>query len=170
MNNIYPGFVASAILLTDEGHSWRIWLWKSQEDLKRWADRYSAGRTGEPGEYDGCMGLHSPCEVMLDGEFQHIGEIHFVLDHWDLETVVHECTHGLFHYIRCLIIDFPRMLYMGYIENEEEICYPFGKFVELAYKWLWKKNPNPSWQKEWLPGEHGIIEESAPVMKQNRVD
>jgi len=144
---IYPGLIASSILLLDEGHSWRIWLWKEQADLIRWAERYSSGRTGEPGEYEDTLGLHSPCDIELDGEYQHIGEIHFIKDQWNMEHVAHECSHGVFHYIRCLISDFPRKLYLNFMECEEEVCYPFGQFVDMAYRWLWKQNPNPRWQR-----------------------
>ena len=147
MFKVYPGLIASSFLVTEEGHSWRVWLWETQGDLKRWAERYAAGPK-EPGEFNDALGLHTPCEVEIDGEFQHIGEIHFIKDSWDLEHVAHECTHGLFHYIRCLVSDFPRMLYLNIMECEEEVCYPFGQFVDMSYRWLWKKNPNPKWLKE----------------------
>lgn len=146
---IYPGLIASTILLTDDLHSWRIWLWETQEDLKRWAERYAAGPKGK-GAYDKTEALFSPVSCNIHVPAQHLGEIHFVKDNWDLELVVHELVHAQFHYIRMQVEDFVRPLYQFYkewMEWEEDLCYPFGKWINWVYNWLWKKNPNPRWTR-----------------------
>ena len=144
---IYPGLVRSTFLITSEDHSWRIWLWETQEDLKRWAERYAAG-SREPGQYDDTDALHSPMDsLFIDGPKQHLGEIHFVKDQWELEHVAHEMLHAMFHYIRVLVPDFSRALYRDLMGAEENLCYPFGEWVDWVYRWLWKFNPNPKWVK-----------------------
>ena len=146
---VHPGLIASDFLVTIDNHSWRIWLWETQEDLKRWADRHATDPHPEPGEYDHAEGLHSPTDYLaFDQPGQHLGELHFIKNNWDLEKVAHEFLHGLFHYIRVLVPDFGRAFYMNWMSEEEKICYPFGEWVDWAYRWLWKKNPNPKWQKE----------------------
>lgn len=140
----YPGLIASDFLVTDEMHSWKVWLWESQEDLIRWADLYSVNPQKEPGYYDKTMALHSPCKsLVVNGPMQHLGDLHFVKDHWNMMMVTHELLHALFHYIRGLVPDFSRAFYGCWIEEEEELCYPFGEWCEWVYRWLWKKNPNP---------------------------
>jgi len=143
---IYPGLVRSTFLITSEDHSWRIWLWETQGDLKRWAERYAAG-SKEPGYYDKADGLHSPCTYFVDEPAQHLGEIHFIYDKWDLEKVVHEMLHAFFHYVRGQVPDFARALYKCWMDEEEELCYEFGEWVDWVYRWLWKFNPNPKWVK-----------------------
>lgn len=152
---VYPGLIASDFYIMEgDGHSLRIWLWETQEGLKRWAENYSTGLTGDSDEYDGCEGLHSPSDWLIFNTkdhyapFQHIGELHFIKDRWDLNIVTHEFLHALFHYIRVIVPDFGRSFYMNWMSEEEKICYPFGEWCDWAYRWLWKKNPNPKWEKE----------------------
>lgn len=140
---IYQGLIASDFYIDNDGHSWRIWLWKTQEDLKRWGDRYASGRL--PEQFNYAIGMHSPNYVLCDVPYQHLGELHFLLNNWTMDLVAHECLHALFHYIRGQVSDFARILYRCWMDDEEEICYLFGGLVDWAYRWLWKKNPNPFW-------------------------
>lgn len=150
LKSFHPGLIRSDFLFDEEiGVSWQIWFWKTREDLQRWADNFCQSCQGVPGEFAETRALHSP-EFLLyvDEKRQHMGSIHFVKDGWDLSTVSHEVLHALFHYIRVLVPDFPRALYKDWMEKEEALCYPFGDWVEWIYRWLWKYNPNPRWQKE----------------------
>lgn len=150
---IYPGLISSDFFImkeSDGSHSFRIWLWETQEDLKRYAERYAAGPK-YPGKYDNVIGLFNPSCCNIHEPFSHLGEVHFVKGLWDEEKVAHELDHLQFQYIRKCIEDFVRPLYQYYqdwMEWEEEICYPFGQWFAFVWRWLWKKNPNPKWVKE----------------------
>lgn len=147
---VYPGLIASEFFWYDEKYSFRVWLWKSQADLVRWAERYGNDRK-KKGYYDGAEGLCNPARLNYDECGQHIAELHFVAGKWAVETVAHECLHGLLHFLRFQSESFARVfyqMYKNYMDWEEEICYPFGELVDQVYRWLWKKNPNPKWRKE----------------------
>lgn len=147
---IYPGLIKSDFLITGDDHSFRIWLWETQKDLRRWADNYSHGSRG-PGSYADAVGLFSPNKYCLIHEpCCHIGEIHFIKDRWDENIVTHELVHAQFQYIRKVVEDFVRPLYQFYtewIEWEEILCYEFGRWFDFVWRWLWKTNPNPRWER-----------------------
>ena len=147
---IYPGLIASDFMITVGDHSFRIWLWETREDMHRWAENYSVGEH-EAGYYSTADALFSPTNCLIHEQCSHLGELHFVKDNWDEETVAHELSHAQFQYIRKQVEDFVRPLYQFYVEWmawEEELCYPFGQWFKWVYRWLWKHNPNPKWIQE----------------------
>jgi len=136
---IYPGLLRSDFLITndDEYHAWEVWLWKDVESMVSWSDNYGHGDVGN--NADAC---HIPMNLICDEPMQLIGHLHFVKNKWDMETVSHELLHGLFIYLKCFVPDFPRTIYMNWMEDEEPICYEFGYWADWLYRWLWKRNPN----------------------------
>ncbi len=150
LNEIYPGLILNSIYIMEEGHSFRVWLWETQEDLVKWAETYSPNT--RKGSFSNAIGLFSPnMYCPIHEPHSHLGEIHFVKDRWDEEVVAHEMTHMQFQYIRKCVEDFVRPLYQYYLEWmewEEELCYPFGRSFKWVWKWLWKHNPNPNWKRD----------------------
>jgi hypothetical protein len=147
---IYPGLIKSDFLITVNDHSFRIWLWETQDDMRRWAERYSLGDE-KPGYFDDAAAIFSPSDCMIHEPCSHLGELHFVKDYWDEELVAHELTHAQFQYIRKQVEDFVRPLYQfyrGWMAWEEDLCYPFGQWYRWVFRWLWKHNPNPKWVRE----------------------
>jgi hypothetical protein len=138
---IYPGLIASDFLEA-EGNFWMVWLWETDEDLQRWANRYAIDRM--PGQFDNCCGLHAPEITKIDTENQCLGHLHFVKDNWAMDIVAHEMMHGFLHYVRTMIPNFTRALYMHFMDEEEDLlCYPFGEWLDWLYRWLWERNPYP---------------------------
>ena len=149
---IYPGLIASDFLIPVDDHSFRVWLWETREDMVRWVENYSIARNHhELGHFAKADAIFNPTNCLIHAPVQHLGEIHFIKDHWDEEIVAHELTHAQFQYIRKQVEDFVRPLYQFYeawMEWEEELCYPFGQWYKWVFRWLWKKNPNPKWIRE----------------------
>jgi hypothetical protein len=137
---IYPGLIASDFLLTEEGHAWQVWLWKTPEDLGHW-DRLYGANDGEP-----ALGRHTPLICEADAPCQLLGHLHFCKGEWSEGVVAHEMLHGLFHYVKVCVPGFVRAIYL-FMEEEEEICYPFGDWIEWLKRFLWKHDPNEKWKK-----------------------
>jgi hypothetical protein len=94
--------------------------------------------------------MHCPCpdEIKINEDNQHIGDIHFTKDNWDTGIIAHEAFHAMLWFIRGLVVDFARILYLNWTEEEETMADQFELMNDWLHEWLWKKNPNPKWQKE----------------------
>lgn len=130
---------------------WKVLLWPDIQSFNTKVDI-----PGKPLSLDGnfiCSGMHHPHPYYQDTEtgemhsLKVIGIIHFVRDKWDMEVVAHECGHAMAHYIRATGKN-PLGDKRDNMEEEEELCYPFGRLVEEIYTKLWVLNPNPNWVKE----------------------
>ena len=147
---IYPGLIASDFLITDDGedHAFKVWLWRTQEDMKSWAKLY-AGEISE-----NTQAFFSDVEAMTYNQCQFLGHIHFYKDGWNSDTVAHELLHALFRYIIVVVEDFSRSLYCEIREDKEALCYEYGYWMEWLYNWLFDHNPQEAWlvtnQKEKL--------------------
>lgn len=137
-------------MLTDELHAWQLFLWQSQDHLDTWRAVHDVDF--DPKAEEDAIGLHCPClDYEIDAPMQNIGTIHFVAGEWDNEVVAHELLHAVFHYIRGSFPDFPRILYCGIIEKEEDLCYQFGAWNYQVYRWLWKHDPGDKWVRNEDP-------------------
>jgi hypothetical protein len=75
-----------------------------------------------------------------------LGELHFSLSHWHEELVSHELLHAIIHRMRVLPPYGREMFDKGDINEEEEVCYDFGRWfarlwVRLHELWEAQKQP-----------------------------
>lgn len=79
-----------------------------------------------------------------------MGEIHFIAGQWDTEVVAHELQHAILHRLRVLCPSYRAILERDEIEEEEEVCYEFGRWFSNLYRWLWDIDPSSKWRRvEW---------------------
>lgn len=95
-----------------------------------------------------------------------ITELHFVVAKWDEETVSHECLHAALSLARayglscCAVFDGQHSMsedcYAILLSNselqhitsdEEMLCYIQGELNSAVFRWLWRTDPKPGWQK-----------------------
>lgn len=119
------------------GHYVHVVLWKSEGHMHKFV-------CADDGESD-FIALHHPNSSYMDmhtGKLEvspKISTIHFVRDRWKLETVVHECTHLMFHLINL------RGAYSHIQEDmkvEENYCYTMGIMSDRIYARLCEINPH----------------------------
>lgn len=119
------------------GHYVHVVLWKGEEHMHKFV-------CADDGESN-FIALHHPSPSYLNtrtGKLEispKISTIHFVRDRWGLETVVHECTHLMFHLANL------RGAYSHIQEDmkvEENYCYVMGIMSDSIYVELCKINPH----------------------------
>lgn len=144
LNEIYPDLISCDFICNDiDDFFWRIWLWGTTEGLKNWNKIHDIRDMGPCQE-----GAHYGFLLEFDQPHQCIGDLHFIAQHWDEETVGHELIHAIIHYCRSMIPHVARIIYLGPMEEEEDkIAYPFGRMFNGVWRWLWKKDPNLKWQR-----------------------
>lgn len=127
------------ILPKRKSHYFKVYLWESKEAFLQ----NTIGNDQKTGA--SCCFNPTYIDFALNDVGKEIilpklGEVHFVKNSWNIETVVHELTHALLHTISLWPIKF---------ENwpHEETCYMFGKWVDQIYRELWEVNPGKNWKK-----------------------
>ena len=148
---VYPGLIASDFLITCDGedHAFKIWLWKDRESMGLWSKLYS-----EDGISETTQAFFADTVAMTHHTCQFLGHLHFYKDAWNSDTVAHELLHALFRYIKVVVVDFPRALYLEFRDDKEALCYEFGYWMEWVYNWLFDKNPQEQWR---------VTNQSAPL-------
>lgn len=116
----------------------RLHMWRSVKDLR-------AARPNEQGEFYGL------CEPYNRWVSRRIADVHFGLDHINLDVVAHEMTHALVHRINVLGPD-PLAIILQTEEGknlfgrapkyfggraDEEIAYEMGRWVHFTYSWAY---------------------------------
>lgn len=84
-----------------------------------------------------------------------LGELHFIVDLWNIEIVSHEVGHAIFQRMRVLSPTYTSVCeqtaipekWLGVSTTEELICYELGKWVENIYGKLWLANPSKKWKR-----------------------
>lgn len=61
---------------------------------------------------------------------------------WTMEIVAHELCHALIHKLRTSGSLLQMVLEQNPMDAEEAICHEFGWWMEQAWRWLWKVNPD----------------------------
>jgi len=137
--------IAKWKLKAGKKHYFHVFLWADQQSF----DENTLGN--KPGQSRGCVNL-APSIISFKNEVEReiirpkLGEVHFIKDKWDLEVVAHELCHALIQRIR-MINPSAKQIVNQDEDNEEDICYEFGAWVDEIYHLLWSENPNMNWTK-----------------------
>ena len=135
-------------------HYINAYLWRDLSSFHRYS---SAGRrhelTREPGGI--AVACHTPMQYKISYQGKKavskappkLGEVHFVRNAWDINTVVHELTHAAIYRLRATVLNKPYCSKDFMETYEEPICYAVGTWADQLYRWLWKMNPSHKWKK-----------------------
>ena len=121
------------IMCKDQKHYWHVYLWEDRE-------AYQANISPR-----GCSA--NACCIMFNTIFPKLGEIHFVKDSWNLQSVIHELGHAMLFRMKrvkhpkvCDILDLHK-------NDDEIICQELGAWAQAVYSELWSVNPLSN---EWI--------------------
>lgn len=70
-----------------------------------------------------------------------LGELHFAVDHWNVNVVAHEVTHAIMHRMRLIWPPAHLLMLDEYADAEEEVAYELGNWTERVHHWLWQLDP-----------------------------
>lgn len=119
-------------------------LWESIEDLKDYFevdDETLAMTCFEPWYIDDDTG-----NVYINPK---LGEVHYARGSWNVNVVAHETQHAIIHRMRLVWPPAHLVLLDEYAEQEEEIAYETGNWVERTHTFLWENDPGGSTPKPY---------------------
>lgn len=135
-----------------EDKSWRVYLWKTHDDFiaQTCQEEPECRACHCPMPYRSLVGFDENDQVVC-AEISSppvLGELHFVSNDWNMETVSHECCHAMFHFLRT----HGAFLESTEMEEEERYCYLLGDLVRNVYLWLYEND------SEYVCSVHSIDE------------
>lgn len=140
----FSGLVGRTVIKSSrKPHYWDVFLWQDSAALV-------ANTIGMDASVSGC---HCSLPVLADPESGDLlptpkmGEVHFIKGAWDMEVVAHELQHAIIHRMKMLCPSPMSFIMQDCIEQEEEVCYDFGRWFAHIYRWLWSIDPGDKWEK-----------------------
>lgn len=132
---------------------YQVFLWESREAM------VSGGLKRGMRGAKACV-CHEPLRINIAGDGAEtvasrrskLGEVHFHVDGWNEEIVAHEALHAAIGASRWIGPKLADLDSGSEIEQEEALCYRLGEMFSHLYRWLWKHNPNPRWQRRTVEG------------------
>ena len=121
-----------------------VFLWENQKSF----DENTFGN--KPNEAMACVNLAPTIiEITTKGKKStereiirpKLGEIHFIKNNWNTETVAHELFHAFIHRLRSVKDPTAEQIIEQEGTSEEDICYEFGQWFDQLYRELWAINP-----------------------------
>lgn len=118
------------------GKSWRVYLWKTHEDMEKQSVDDTSGAGAYHRSITYTIALDRNGELLKSNTAPVMGELHFVSNSWNVEVVSHECCHAMFLYLA----SHGKYDFHTSMEEEEKYCYLLGDLTLQVYRWLYDKD------------------------------
>lgn len=141
-SNVNPDLISHIVIKSSvKPHYWDAFLWINRDAMHHVTDETNPNVAGihRPESFSARFNENS--ELVGVSSDPKLGEIHLVSGEWGFEVVSHELCHLLLHRIKVLGPRDVVSVLGDNIEDEEALCYEFGRIFEEVWKWLWDEDP-----------------------------